>query len=652
MRRRRRTEHPRPGRRPGCGRRRCRSREPDPCARLRPGGRARPRLQRRLPCRCAARGRRVRRPVSRGGRRRGRLLAAPGSRRPDRVRAGGDGLAPPPWVDPRLSQAAAQLRPRRGDAGAQVAGALHRRRPRHVERPDLWRNRAQARGGAASLARLSRRLGKRAVPVALRAAAGRAQHRLAHARGLPRRRLHHRPRRARRCVGAALPAGARADPRRGRARRRSDLGRYGGAVSDAGADHTRTYRTTRGDGVPPTRPAAAASRRPDARGANAVAAPRRPRADAADRAVPRALERGLGRPDRARPLARDGARGSRSRRPSWKRLRHVGPRGPRRDARGSARLDARRGARRGAPARPLPVPADVVAPCAGLRRAAGGARRRSRSRRRRRRVASSPCGMTIVAAVVAVVAHPDDESLIAGGTLALAAAAGARTGVVSLTRGELGPIADPALATGETLGASRERELRAAGSILGVSSTTCLRWPDGELPWIDHDRAADEVAAALEPGLPTAILTFGDDGLYGHPDHAAAGMIASLAAGRAEASSGEEVTVYEAAWLADVVPALVDAVREQGLPADLWGVDPRAFGSDDVRATLVVNVRGVLGRKLAALRAHRTQVGGHHLLASLPDEIADRFLHEERWRLTSERDGRGILERLFDGAHV
>jgi len=260
--------------------------------------------------------------------------------------------------------------------------------------------------------------------------------------------------------------------------------------------------------------------------------------------------------------------------------------------------------------------------------------------------------MTIVAAVVAVVAHPDDESLIAGGTLALAAAAGARTGVVSLTRGELGPIADPALATGETLGASRERELRAAGSILGVSSTTCLRWPDGELPWIDHDRAADEVAAALEPGLPTAILTFGDDGLYGHPDHAAAGMIASLAAGRAEASSGEEVTVYEAAWLADVVPALVDAVREQGLPADLWGVDPRAFGSDDVRATLVVNVRGVLGRKLAALRAHRTQIGGHHLLASLPDEIADRFLHEERWRLTSERDGRGILERLFDGTHV
>ena len=35
--------------------------------------------------------------------------------------------------------------------------------------------------------------------------------------------------------------------------------------------------------------------------------------------------------------------------------------------------------------------------------------------------------------LVAVVAHPDDESLIAGGTLALAARAGTRTGVVSLT---------------------------------------------------------------------------------------------------------------------------------------------------------------------------------------------------------------------------
>src|SRR3954468_13043374 len=43
--------------------------------------------------------------------------------------------------------------------------------------------------------------------------------------------------------------------------------------------------------------------------------------------------------------------------------------------------------------------------------------------------------------LAALVAHADDEVLIAGGTLALAAAAGTPTGVVSLTRGERGPVA-------------------------------------------------------------------------------------------------------------------------------------------------------------------------------------------------------------------
>jgi len=261
--------------------------------------------------------------------------------------------------------------------------------------------------------------------------------------------------------------------------------------------------------------------------------------------------------------------------------------------------------------------------------------------------------MTTTVAVVAVVAHPDDESLIGGGTLVLAAAAGARTGVVSLTRGERGPIADPSLATPATLGAVRERELRAAGEILGTSWTACLRWPDGELPWIEHDAAADEVVAALGRNAPTAILTFGGDGLYGHPDHVAASTIAHLAAERRERSGPQAVWVYEAAWPADLVPALVSAAIEQGLRADLWGLDPRAFGSAESQPTLVVDVRPVLARKLGAVRAHGTQIGPDHLLATLPADVAERFLHEEPWRLAS-RPARGgdVLAELLSGAGV
>jgi LmbE family N-acetylglucosaminyl deacetylase len=244
----------------------------------------------------------------------------------------------------------------------------------------------------------------------------------------------------------------------------------------------------------------------------------------------------------------------------------------------------------------------------------------------------------VTGAVVAVVAHPDDESLIAGGTLALAAQAGADTGVVSLTRGEHGPISDPALATQSSLGDVREAELRAAGHALGVDWTACLREPDGELPWVDQRATADALAELLAPAPPAIVLTFGDDGVYGHPDHAAARDIAVLALERL----GSPYALYEAAWPAGAMTALAAAARERGLPTGLWGLEPEDFGWGR-EATLVLDVRPVLARKLAALRAHRTQVGADHLLAALPDDLAELHLGHEGW--TGPADG--PLEELL-----
>jgi LmbE family N-acetylglucosaminyl deacetylase len=244
----------------------------------------------------------------------------------------------------------------------------------------------------------------------------------------------------------------------------------------------------------------------------------------------------------------------------------------------------------------------------------------------------------VTGSVVVVVAHPDDESLIAGGTLALLADAGAATGVVSLTRGEQGPIADDMPGARGKLGEVRELELRGAARELGVAWTACLRHPDGELPWIDHQAAADELAALLVPHAPSVVLTFGPDGLYWHPDHAAAREIALLAIARLH----KHVDLYEAAWPFGVIPQLVAAAAARGLPVGLWGLEPEAFGSERV-PTVVVDVRGALVRKLAALRAHRSQIGADHLFAALPIDIAERFLALEPW---AGPDG-GALEELI-----
>src|ERR1044071_421497 len=68
--------------------------------------------------------------------------------------------------------------------------------------------------------------------------------------------------------------------------------------------------------------------------------------------------------------------------------------------------------------------------------------------------------------------HPDDESSLTGGMLAYYSARGVTTAVVTCTGGEEGEIHDPDLdpiADLPRLGEIRERELRAACEILGVS---------------------------------------------------------------------------------------------------------------------------------------------------------------------------------------
>ena len=112
--------------------------------------------------------------------------------------------------------------------------------------------------------------------------------------------------------------------------------------------------------------------------------------------------------------------------------------------------------------------------------------------------------------------------------MARAAEAGAEVMIISATRGERGQIRDPAAATRLTLGAVRERELRAAAAELGVQHVQVLAYPDGTLP---HHRSA--LGAAIEAITrrfdPDTVITFGADGGYGHPDHVAISETATKA---------------------------------------------------------------------------------------------------------------------------
>lgn len=121
--------------------------------------------------------------------------------------------------------------------------------------------------------------------------------------------------------------------------------------------------------------------------------------------------------------------------------------------------------------------------------------------------------------VLSIYAHPDDETFCAGGTLAKYAAAGAEIMVVSATHGEAGQIRDANAATRRTLGKTRAREMRQACQYLGVQHVVCLDYDDGKLQELDQSILVARVTGIIRDFRPDIVLTFGNDGAYGHPDH-------------------------------------------------------------------------------------------------------------------------------------
>lgn len=121
--------------------------------------------------------------------------------------------------------------------------------------------------------------------------------------------------------------------------------------------------------------------------------------------------------------------------------------------------------------------------------------------------------------VLGVYAHPDDESFCAGGTLAKYAVLGAETMIVSFTQGEAGQIHDNHVATRRTLGQARAAELFDACRLLGVQHVRCFDYGDGRLKDVPFDQLIAKVVHIIREFEPDIVLTFGEDGAYGHPDH-------------------------------------------------------------------------------------------------------------------------------------
>ena len=258
------------------------------------------------------------------------------------------------------------------------------------------------------------------------------------------------------------------------------------------------------------------------------------------------------------------------------------------------------------------------------------------------RATPNPCDLK-GCSLLAVFAHPDDESLACGGLLAWCADLGADLSLLCITRGQHGPGPSPGL------GVTREMELRAAARALGVAHVVVLGYEDGMLPWADACRLESDVRDAIQTFLPSVVITFGEDGLYWHPDHIAVHQRTTAAV---TALGDEAPALYYVTLPAGRMHAVVEHVAGVTGPSDdpprqIFGVaDIDAFGSLALRPTLVIDSGSYATRKLAAIRCHSSQLPSN-ALAHLQDEDSARLLGLELYRrATVGCQGDTFIERF------
>lgn len=120
--------------------------------------------------------------------------------------------------------------------------------------------------------------------------------------------------------------------------------------------------------------------------------------------------------------------------------------------------------------------------------------------------------------IMGVWAHPDDETFNSGGIMATAAKNGQTVICITATKGEKG-IQDETRWPAASLGDIRSAELQKALDLLGCEVHYWLDYQDGACAADSAERAVARISELIEEHRPDTILTFGPDGLTGHPDH-------------------------------------------------------------------------------------------------------------------------------------
>jgi N-acetyl-1-D-myo-inositol-2-amino-2-deoxy-alpha-D-glucopyranoside deacetylase len=205
------------------------------------------------------------------------------------------------------------------------------------------------------------------------------------------------------------------------------------------------------------------------------------------------------------------------------------------------------------------------------------------------------------------------------------------------------------------LGEIRRAELQAACALLGVDEVHFLGYHDSGMAgtesnldpvsfWkADLDAAVGRVVERIRAFRPHVVVTYDANGAYGHPDHIQAHRVTLLAVEAAYLEkmypgTGEAWRVsklYYTAFPARAARAAVDLAAKFGQPSPFGETPPEEleFVTRDELVTTTVSAPDQMSRKIAALRAHHSQITEDFPYLSIPEELAREHFSDEYYQL-------------------
>ena len=260
-------------------------------------------------------------------------------------------------------------------------------------------------------------------------------------------------------------------------------------------------------------------------------------------------------------------------------------------------------------------------------------------------------------------AHPDDETINNGATMAKLVDIGVQVTLVTCTRGEEGEVLVPDLAHlashhEDNLGGHREVELANAMKELGVTDhrflgnyrdSGMMDTPANQNPncfWrADVEEAATELAKIIDELKPQVMVTYDEFGGYGHPDHIQTHRVAMRAS---EIAKWQIQKIYWNIMPKSIVQQGMDAMKAQG--SDFFGsesIDELPFVKDDSFVTTVVHAPDQVDKKMAAMKAHATQISLDGPFFALSNNLGVQIFGDEYYTLV-KGEKTGPFEKAFN----